>query len=130
MKLWQEMLARDATSFAALYNLGYYSYRAGRWPEAESYLLRALESKPSNATAFLCLGLARFKMGRLNDSEAAIRRAIALRPEGFGSHFALGFVLRTRGDPAGALREFRAELANNPANQAARDQIREIEMNH
>jgi protein O-mannosyl-transferase len=129
VKLWQQMLARDATSFAALYNLGYYSYRAGRLPEAESYLLRALESNPSNATAFLCLGLARFKMGRLDDSEATIRRAIALRPEGFGSHFALGFVLKTRGDRAGALREFRAELANNPANQAARDQIREIEMN-
>ncbi len=40
----------------------------------------------------------------------------------------LGFVLKTKGDQAGALREFKAELANNPEHWLARDQIGEIEM--
>jgi hypothetical protein len=36
-------------------------------------------------------------------------------------------MLKTQGDMAGALREFRAELANNPSQQAAIGQVTEVE---
>lgn len=125
--VWQRVLDRDPKFSIALYNLGYYHYRLGRFPEAERYLGRAIQVNPSDPYPVLCLGLTRFKMGHLDEAEAAMRRALELRPEGFGFHFALGFSLKTRGDRVAALKEFKTELANNPANQAARDQIREIE---
>jgi len=40
---------------------------------------------------------------------------------------ALGSILKTQGDLEAALREFRAELVNNPAQVAADQQIAEIE---
>jgi hypothetical protein len=46
---------------------------------------------------------------------------------GFAYHFALGVMLKTQGDLTGALREFKLELANNPGEQAATAQVREVE---
>ena len=46
---------------------------------------------------------------------------------GYAYHFALGVMLKTQGDLAGALREFKEELANNPGEQAAAAQVKEIE---
>jgi len=71
--------------------------------------------------------LAEFKLGRVPEAEAALRRAIQIRPGGYAYHFALGVVLKTRGDLADALDQFRMELVNNPQQPAARQQIEEIE---
>lgn len=128
VKLWQQILARGPTFFPALYNLGYFSYRAGRFEEAERYLQRALEVDPTDSSALVCLGLTRLKMGQLGDAEAALRRAIALRPQRFGSHFVLGFVLRAKGDLPAALEEFQRELRNYPEHSLAREQVAQIEM--
>jgi hypothetical protein len=46
---------------------------------------------------------------------------------GSGYHFALGVILETRGDLTGALQEFKDELAINPEQQAAVEQIKEIQ---
>ena len=56
-----------------------------------------------------------------------MRQAIAIRPNGFVYHFALGMMLKTQGDLTGALQEFKEELANNPGEQAAAAQAKEIE---
>jgi tetratricopeptide (TPR) repeat protein len=66
-------------------------------------------------------------MGRDQEAEAAIRRAIQIRPDGYGYHFALGVVLKTRGDLSAALEQFRAELASYPQQWAARQQVAEIQ---
>jgi tetratricopeptide (TPR) repeat protein len=67
------------------------------------------------------------KSGRLDEAIASTRRAIALNPTGFAYHFALGAMLKAQGDLAGALQEFKQELAVNPEQTAAATQIKEIE---
>jgi hypothetical protein len=56
-----------------------------------------------------------------------VQQAIAFNPTGFAYHFALGVMLKTRGDLTGALQEFKEELAINPGQKAAAAQIKEIE---
>ncbi|PYV08412.1 MAG: hypothetical protein DMG23_13605 [Acidobacteria bacterium] len=80
-----------------------------------------------NAQEFLALGIIRAERGRPDQGERDIRRAIELAPDGANNHYALGLVLKARGDLAGALSEFKAELANNPEQSAAREQVAEIE---
>jgi Flp pilus assembly protein TadD len=71
--------------------------------------------------------MTRFKSGRIAEAIDSVRLAIAIRPTGFGYHFALGVMLKTQGDLSGALREFKLELANNPGEQAAAAQVRQLE---
>jgi Flp pilus assembly protein TadD len=66
-------------------------------------------------------------MNRVEEAETAIRQAIQIRPNGHGYHFALGMVLKSRGELRGALDEFRVEMANSPTETAAREQVMEIE---
>ena len=66
-------------------------------------------------------------MNKAAETEAAIRQAIQIRPDAYGYHFALGIVLRSRGDLKNALAEFRTELARYPTEQAAHQQVAEIE---
>jgi spermidine synthase len=116
------------TSWPAIYNLAYTYYKLGRLQEAEKYFLEAIRMKPDKPDEYLYLGLTRFKMGRTGEAIAAVQQAVAIRPNGYGYHFALGVMLKTQGDLTGALREFQTELANNPGEQAAAEQVKEIEM--
>jgi hypothetical protein len=56
-----------------------------------------------------------------------MRQAIQIWPTGKGYHFALGMMLKTRGDLRAALNEFEIELVNFPSETAAREQVTEIE---
>jgi Flp pilus assembly protein TadD len=75
----------------------------------------------------MSLGLTRLRMNRIEEAEQCIRRAIELRPEGRGYRFALGVLLKGRGDLEGALEQFRLELASSPDEAATRRQIAEVE---
>jgi len=66
-------------------------------------------------------------MGRTGEAATAIRRAIEIHPGGLGYHFSLGIVLKLQGNLQGALDEFKAEIAVNPQQSAARQQIAEIQ---
>jgi tetratricopeptide (TPR) repeat protein len=125
--LFQQVLERDPGFWPAAYNLGYTCYKMGRLREAEYFLSRAIQIDPAKPDEYLYLGMTRFRAGRLAEAEAALRRAIHIRPTGYGYHFALGVVLRQRGDFKGAVEQFKAELALNPQQDAARKQIAEIE---
>jgi hypothetical protein len=114
-------------SWTAVYDLGFTYYKMGRLPEAEEYFLRAIRINPHKPDEFFYLGMARFKSGRPADAIAPVRQAIAIRPTGYAYHFALGVMLKTQGDLPGALQEFKEELANNPGEQAAAAQVKEIE---
>lgn len=127
IRLYREVIQRNPGFWLAYYNLGYTYYRQGNLDEADRYLSRAIEINVLDANEFLYLGLTRLKLGRLDEAEALIRRAIEKAPaEGSGFHFALGVVLKTRGDLRGALNEFEAERAVSPELSAARQQIAEI----
>ncbi len=128
IKLFQEVIQEHPDFWAAYYNLGYTYYKLGNLQEANRYLTRATEVDLFRADAFLYLGLTRMKMGRLNEAAPLIRHAIEAAPEGAPVyHFALGLVLKAQGDLRGALEEFKTELLVDPEEQAARDQIIEIE---
>ena len=125
--LYQRVLARDPGFWLANYNLGFAYYKLDELESAERYLTRAIEIKRSDADQYLYLGLTRMKGGHLDQAVLLIRRAIAMRPDAVGYHYALGAVLKKQGDLPGALQEFNAELVNNPAQGAAKQQITDIE---
>ena len=127
VNLYRQTLADKPDYWLSNYNLGFTYYKLGQLEQAERWLRRAIEISPTDPDQFVYLGLTLLKMGRLDDAAASIRRALSIRPQGAGYHFALGVVLKMKGDLPGALEEFKAELANDPQQKAAREQIKEIE---
>jgi len=113
--------------YNAIYNLALTYYKMGMLPEAEQHFLRAIRISPNKADSYFYLGMTRFKTGRTDEAIACVRQAVALHPKGYAYHFALGVMLKTQGDLAGALGEFREELSNNPGEQPAAEQVKEIE---
>jgi hypothetical protein len=109
------------------YNLALTYYKIGNLPEAEKYFLHAIRIKPNKSDAYFYLGMTRFKSGRTPEAIPCLRQAIAMRPNGYAYHLALGLMLKTQGDLAGALQEFKEELANNPGEQAVAAQVKEVE---
>jgi tetratricopeptide (TPR) repeat protein len=117
----------NPTYWTPTFNLALTYYKVGNLPEAEKYYLRAIQINPNKSDEYFYLGMIRFKTDRTANAIECLRQAIALRPTGFAYHLALGLMLKTQGDMAGALQEFKAELANNPQQQAAIEQVNEIE---
>ena len=111
----------------ATYNLALTYYKIGRMPEAETYFLQAIRINPNKSSEYFYLGMVRFKSGRTDEAISSVGQALAIDPNGFAYHFALGVMLKTQGDLGGALREFREELANNPGERAAIEQVKEME---
>jgi len=123
---------RDAVTYnpdywTPTYNLALTYYKVGNLPEAEKYYLRAIQINPNKSDEYFYLGMVRFKTGRTADGITCLRQAITLHPNGNVYHFALGMMLKTQGDLAGAIEEFKTELAYNPGQQAAAEQVNEIE---
>jgi tetratricopeptide (TPR) repeat protein len=127
VKLCLQILRRYPNSWTVNYNLGYAYYSLGNLEEAQRYLGRAITINQFQGRALFYLGLTRLKLGRVSDAEILIRHALEVQPEARGYHGALGLVLEINGDLSGALREFKAELANDPQQPAVRVQIARIE---
>jgi tetratricopeptide (TPR) repeat protein len=111
----------------AYFNLGYMDYQRGDLDSAVHYLSAAAAGDPSNAGAFFYWGLADLKLHRLDEAEVNLRRAVGLAPVTPNYHFALGMLLRVKGNGSGALAEFNRELEINPGQQAAAQQAAEIQ---
>ncbi len=121
--IYQYVIEHNPFEWDANYNLGFTDYKVGRLKEAEKYLRRAIAINDLHANQYLYLGLTLLKLNRVGEAEANFRRAIRLKPNGFAYHLALGLVLNLEGKPAEALKQFQIELANYPAETAARDQM-------
>ena len=117
----------NPTYWTPTYNLALTYYKVGNLPEAERYFIRAIRINPNKSDEYFYLGMTRFKSGRTPDAITCLRQAITINPNGFVYHLALGVMLKTQGDLAGALQEFKMELANNPGEQAAAAQVNDIE---
>lgn len=117
----------NPTYWTPTYNLALTYYKIGNLAEAERYFHRAIQINPNKSDEYFYLGMTRFKSGGTAEAIVCLRQAIALKPHGFVYHLALGMMLKTQGDLNGALQEFKAELANNPGEQAAAAQVTEIE---
>jgi tetratricopeptide (TPR) repeat protein len=113
--------------WAAACNLALTYYKIGKYPEAEEYFLQAIRINPNKPSEYFYLGMTPFKSGRTAEAITSLRQAIAMRSNAFAYHLALGVMLKTQGDLTGALREFEEELANNPGEPAAVEQVKGIE---
>jgi len=125
--LFHEVVAKDPNFWESVYNLGYNYYKLGKYEEAEPWLRRSAQMNQTNANQFLTLGVVLFETDRLDEAEAALRYGINLRHDGYGLRYALGAVLKTKGDLPAALDEFKQELAYHPYYQDANEQIARIE---
>jgi tetratricopeptide (TPR) repeat protein len=126
IKIYQELWQAHPESWAVNYNLGYACYLAGKVPEADRCLSRAVEIDAYRPEAFFYLGLTKLKMGDLNAAAANVERAVTLRPDVPHCHFALGVIFRLQGKSSAALAEFQKELDLDPDNASARQQAQEI----
>jgi len=122
-----DVVSHDPNNWVATSNLALTYYKVGNIPEAEKYFLQAIRINPHKPDEYFYLGMTRFKSGRTPEAMVCLRQAIAMHPNGFVYHLALGMMLKTQGDLAGALQEFKEELANNPGEQGAAAQVKEVE---
>jgi hypothetical protein len=127
LEKFADVVDHNPNYWAAIYDLGLTYYKMGNLPEAEKYFLQAIRVNPHKADEHFYLGMTRLKSGRVEEAIACVQRAIATDPTALAYHFALGVMLRTRGDLTGALKEFKEELAIDPGQQAAVEQIKEIQ---
>jgi Flp pilus assembly protein TadD len=125
--IYRELIKARPDMWTAYFNLGYMYYQQGDLDSAEQYLSRTAGGDPGNAAAIFYLGLTDLKLHHLDEAEANLRRAIGLAPKAPNYHFALGMVLKVKGNRQGALAEFARELEVNPAHQAAVQQAEEIQ---
>ncbi len=125
--IYRDLIKAWPNMWAANFNLGYMYYQQGDLDSAIHYLSRTAAGDPANSAAIFYLGLADLKLHRLDDAEANLRRAIVLAPTAENYHFALGMVLKLRGNGPGALAEFARELKINPGNQTAAQQAEGIQ---
>ena len=125
-ELYRKLIQAQPEMWTAYFNLGYMYYRQGNLSLAAQFLSQAAAGSPTNGGAVFYLGLTDFKLNRLDEAEANLRRAVALAPTAPNYHFALGIVLKVRGNSPAAMEEFQRELTINPANHAAAKQVEEM----
>jgi 4-amino-4-deoxy-L-arabinose transferase-like glycosyltransferase len=124
--IYRAVLQAHPDMWNACFNLGYMYYQRGDLAAAAEWLSRASRGQPGNGAAAFYLGLADLKLNRLEEAEANLRRAAVLAPAAPNYHFALGVVLKLRGDWAGALAAFTRELEISPGLESAARQAAEI----
>jgi tetratricopeptide (TPR) repeat protein len=125
--LYQQVLARDPSHWAATYDLGCNYYLQGKYEAALPYLIRGVEMRPAEPKQYLTLAVTLEEMNRLNDAERAIRRAIEIQPQGLGFNYELGDLLKAQGKLHAALDAYKTEAAYNPEHKKAVEQVAEIE---
>lgn len=124
--LYRQVLAQDPGFWLAIYNTGYTYYRMGRLQQAEKYLKRAIEVNGVDSDEYFYLGLTWLKLGKLGDASRAVQHAIKLNQEGLAYHFAMGMILKLKGNIPGAMAQFKEELRNFPGETGAQQQIEAI----
>lgn len=113
---YQRALQANPRMSESLYSLGRAYYELGMYAESERYFERAIAVTPRYSYPYLYYGLAKLKEGQLEAAERVLRHVLRIKaPDDYREfHLALGQVLEAKGDYQGALREFEAEIRENP----------------
>lgn len=125
ISVYRGVLAQDPDFWFANYRMGFALYKLGRFPEAEKYLAHAVEGKRTGEECYY-LGLAQKSQGKLEQAAASLSQAAQLAPQARGYHGELAKVLLEQGKKAEALEAFKAELALDPGNAEARQQVADV----
>ena len=129
VRIYRELLAADPNDELVNYNLGFVHYRLHNLDAAEQYLRKAVALNGESPESLMYLGLTELRKGKVDDAEELIHRAVKLNPNAPGVHFARGIALKLQGDLKSAREEFTQELALDPGEQSAKEQIAEIDRN-
>jgi hypothetical protein len=120
--LLQKLLSQNPDDFIDNNNLGQAYLNQGDLMHAEVYLARSCQLHP-NARALYQLGAIRLKLGRLEAAEQTLGQAIDMDPKAAGFHYALGVALERQNKPAAAIEAYKGELAINPADSRAQNEL-------
>lgn len=86
----------------AYFDFGVFAYEDGKYSEAESQFLKALELSPETPLFHQYLGKTYLKMARYEEAARHLNRAWAADPEMSGLRYDMGFLKFSTGDYAGA----------------------------
>jgi len=79
-QLCSQILALQPRHPEALHLRGGIALRLGRFPDAEKFMEKSIQSKPDDANFYQNLGIALDSQGKLHHAAAAYQKSIALRP--------------------------------------------------
>ena len=126
LTLYWKALERAPGMYLTNYNLGYVSCETGDYKTGAHFLRRAAELDPSDAATFYYLGKCEIALGESEAAEVDLRRAIATDPRLLGPRYTLGLLLKQEGRSQEALDYFRGELARNPNDSKAANEVEQL----
>ena len=85
--LWYDVTVKSPKNARGLMNYGLTLMATGKYPEAETYFLRALELWPRYSTLYINLAILQGATNRPADAEASFKKARELNPAAPSSHY-------------------------------------------
>lgn len=126
--LYLNVLQRNPRFWASNYNLGYAYYRMGRFAEAESYLIRAIQVDDHDPDQFMLLARAQMQQGNLAQAAQNAERALQRGPQTQGFHFVLAKILEESGKRKQAISEYKTEVLYHPESAIARSELEKLQL--
>lgn len=129
IRIYEEILALDATYAPAYINLGTICFHLRQFDRAERFYRRATEVDPAYVLAFFDLGNVLDELQRPDESIAAYQRAVRLAPRYADAHYNLALAYERKGERRFALRHWQAYVGldnDGPWADHARGQIHKL----
>ncbi len=134
LPLLNRSLAMDMGNPDLYSKLAYCHENLDDWEHAERYLNQEIALFPRLPDGYVALTSVDQHRGDLSAAAAHMRQAMQLRVPGsaryFEYHTRLGHILELQGNDADALREYQAELIENPGSEQAQDSINLLARRH
>jgi tetratricopeptide (TPR) repeat protein len=111
---YQEALKSNPNSVELLCGLGDVERWLRRFDDAMGHYARAIELEPNEFCGYFGVGVSHLRRHELGDATRYLRRAVELEPQSGETRLALGSVLLSSGDVAGALVELKVAVADKP----------------
>ncbi|MGH9329509.1 MAG: tetratricopeptide repeat protein, partial [Vicinamibacterales bacterium] len=116
---FERAVALDPRNGRAQFQLADLAMRRGDFLAASAALTQALALNVDRPPFLVKLGECYIELKRWDEADRALRAALAERADLERAHYDLGLVLEARGDTAGAIAEYEAELARGANYSAA-----------
>jgi Tfp pilus assembly protein PilF len=118
VRQWNIALQDKPANAVALCNLGMAMIDQRKFPEAESFLKKAIEARPHFASPHIFLGQLYLELQRPEEAESEYHRAIEISPLHAEAHNRLGRLYQSSGRVKEAEEQFRASLDAAPTAEA------------
>jgi tetratricopeptide (TPR) repeat protein len=115
-RIYQQIVQRDPTSFAALNNLGVIYSHTGDYRRAAEAYERALTVRPHSFPVLMNLGIVYFKGGDYKRAVTPLSQAVSIQPQSFQALALLAISEYSSGDFADARGHLAKAVATQPGN--------------